>query len=472
MLARLGGFILLPIYLQLMSREEYGLVALVTSIVGVLTILCRVGLDGALMRLHFDVAAPRQAPLYRTLMLLTTAISGGVLLILALGVGPFFDRIFFGVPFFPYGALALGITFVGITDYVPAILYRASQQPGRFFAFSFGSFVVASLLSLGLVLAGLNAIGVLLGQLIGGAIVMGVVIIVTFRPGGDRWDGSVVRPALRFGAPLVPHQISTWTLRLSDRWLLGLLLAVPTAQRLAAIGAYSVGYQVGSLVAIMGQSFNAAWTPYFYRIADEAEGPTIYRHILTLTVSGFAWIALGLAVTSGEVIDIIARPGYEVAAQVIPVVAFASVAQALYIMLVGPIFLRRQTAVLPILTVASAATNVLMNVLLIPRIGVMGAAWATLAAYLLFAVLTFILAQRIYPVRVDVRRLLAIVVVCVSAALVAAVPHLESWPALGRLAAHLVPVFIGGAVILQLLRGPIRQLRRSVARASDEAAEM
>ena len=30
-------------------------------------------------------------------------------------------------------------------------------------------------------------------------------------------------------------------------------------------------------------SFNAAWTPYFYRVADEPEGPEIYREILTLT---------------------------------------------------------------------------------------------------------------------------------------------------------------------------------------------
>ena len=93
----------------------------------------------------------------------------------------------------------------------------------------------------------------------------------------------------------------------------------------------------------------------------------------------------------------IARPGYAVAADVLPVVAYACVLQGVYTMLVGPIFLRRRTAILPLLTVASALTSVGLNILLIPRIGVMGAAWSTLVAYGLFATLTYLVARRCTP---------------------------------------------------------------------------
>ena len=408
LLARLGSFLLLPIYLQFLSREEYGLVSLVTAIVGLLGIVCRVGLDGALMRLHFDTDHKHLAGLYRTLMATTLGISAAVVVLLAAVLGPFFSVIFFGVPFVPYGLLALGITFVGSADYVPSVLYRASQQPERFFLFSLGSFAVASALSLALVFAGLGALGVLLGQFTGGVIVLGLVLFIALRPRGPRWYRDAIRPALLFGLPLVPHQLSTWALRLSDRWLLGLLLAVPTSQRLASIGAYSVGYQLGNLVAMLATSFNLAWTPYFYRMADRARGPTIYREVITLAASLLSWIAVSLSVEADEIITVIAKPGYALSAQVLPIVAVASVCQGMYTMLVGVIFLRRRTAMLPLLTVTSAGVNVLMNIVLIPRIGVLGAAWSTLTAYALFATLTLLVARRMYPLHLDWPRLAAV----------------------------------------------------------------
>ena len=472
LLARFGGFLLLPIYLQAMSREEYGLVALVTAIVGLLGIVCRVGLDGALMRFHFDVDGPRLSALYRTLMLATLGISAVILLLLGAAVGPFFDRIFFGVPFLPYGLLALAITFVGAADYVPAVLYRASQQPGRFFVFTFGSFALSSSLSVAFVLAGMDAVGVLLGQLLGGSIVLLAVVVIAMRPAGRTWDFSILMPALRFGAPLVPHQVSTWATRLSDRWLLGLLLALPTTERLAAIGSYSVGYQLGNLVAMISTSFNLAWTPYFYRVGERPEGPSIYREVLTLSAGGLAWLGLSISVMAEEVLAVIAPPEYGVAATVLPVVALASVCQGLYTMFVGAIFLRRRTAVLPLLTVSSAAASIGLNVLLIPRIGVMGAAWSTLAAYGLMAVLTFAVARTAYPVRIDLPRW-ALIVATAAAAYGASL--LVPPPTEGLGMAILLKggiILAAAALIFGVVRVPLRRLVRAAARSTDEAAEV
>lgn len=464
LLARLGAFVLLPIYLQLMTQSEYGLVALVTSIVGFLSIAYRVGLDGALMRLHFDTEDRLQASLYRTLMISTCAIAAGLSLFLAVTVGPFFEAIFFGVSFVPYGVLALAIAFVTAADYVPAILYRATQQPSKFLIFNLSSFALTSALSLGLVAAGFGAAGALLGQLLGGTVMLGAVVAIAMRPPGRRWLPSCLGPALHFGVPIVPHQISTWTMRLSDRWLLGLLLAVPTTQRLEAIGAYSVGYQLGSLVTMVASSFNAAWTPYFYKVGDHQRGPSIYREILTLSVAGFFWLALGLSALAPEIIGVIANRDYGVAADVLPVIAFGAASQALYTMLVGIIFLRRRTRFLPLITIVSAGTNVGLNLVLIPPMGVMGAAWTTLIAYALFASLTYLFARRIYPLQLDVARLLMIGAVCVGAALFARIMDSASSDILVSGLMHGSVVLVAGALLLPILRGPLRALRHDVSR--------
>ena len=467
LLARFGGFVLLPIYLALMSQSEYGLVALVTSIVGFLNILYRLGLDGALMRLHFDTGDEDRPGLYRTLLALTIAVAAALSVALGVLVGPVFDTIFFGVSFIPYGLLALALAFVGSADYVPAIRYRATQQPGRFVAFNLGSFAISSACSLALVVIGMGAAGALLGQLIGGAVMLVVAIAITVRPRGRTWLPQAIRPSLRFSLPIVPHQVSTWSIRLSDRWLLGLLLPLPAMQRLEAIGAYSVGYQLGSLVSMVSTSFNAAWTPYLYRVGDGPRGPRIFRSVLTITAAGFAWLALALAALAPEIIAVIADPGYAVAAEVMPVIAFGAACQAAYTMLVGIVFLRRQTGYLPAITGASAVANIGLNVVLIPRLGVMGAAVTTLIAYLVFAALTYAFARRIYPLDVDVRRFLLITTLTVTGALLARrfdAPAGEIWPS-GAIHAGIVLAI--GAILIPVVRGPFAELRHDVAIAGD-----
>jgi O-antigen/teichoic acid export membrane protein len=463
LLARLGGFILLPIYLQLMSRDEYGIVALATSITGLLTILYRLGLDGALMRMHFDTPDSQRPALYRTITLATLAIAGVLSISLGFAVGPFFDVLFFGIPFLPYGVLALAITFVGSVDFIPSVLFRATQQPEKFLVFNLASFGVASAFSLVLVAGGMGALGVLLGQLLGGLVILVVVMLIAFNPGGASWRPAVLPGALRFGVPLVPHQVSTWALRLSDRWLIGLLLAVPVVDRLGAIAAYSVGYQLGFLVAIVATSFNAAWTPYFYRVGDLPGGAAVYRAMLTISSAAFLWMALAMAAVAPELIRLIAgdRQAYAVAADVVPVIAFACAAQGTYTMLVGPIFLRRRTGFLPLMTVSSAVANVGLNIVLVPRIGVIGAAWATLGAYALFALLTYLYARRVYPTRVDFLRLA--VYVAITLAGVAVARMLDRPGIVTPFLFHAPVILAAGALLTLVVLEPLGRLRRAMA---------
>jgi O-antigen/teichoic acid export membrane protein len=462
LLARLGGFILLPVYLQLMSRDEYGIVALATSVTGLLTIIYRLGLDGALMRMHFDTKDVQRPVLYRTITFATLGIAGVLSLALGFGVGPFFDRIFFGVPFLPYGLLMLAITFVGSVDFVPSVLFRATQQPEKFLVFNLGSFAIASAFSLVLVAGGMGALGVLLGQLLGGTVILVVVLVIALNPAGKGWSSQLLPAALRFGIPLAPHQISTWSLRLADRWLIGLFLVVPTAERLGAIAAYSVGYQLGFLVALVATSFNAAWTPFFYKVGEESGGPAVFRAMTTVSTAGLLWLALCLAAVAPELIRLVAgdRQSYSVAAEVLPVIAFASAGQGLYTMLVGPIFLRRRTVVLPAITLTAAIVNVATNAVLIPRIGVMGAAWSTLIAYSLSALLTYRLSRRVYPAHVDLVRLALYLAIAVAG--VAIARTLDRPGIVTPFLLHMV-VILGAAGLFALtLRGPIRQLRRAV----------
>ena len=458
-LPRVGAFLLLPLYVRFLTSEQYGTVSLVTSIAGFLTILFRIGLDGALMRLHFDETGERQRALYSTLTVVSVVAAALGSLLTAAIAGPFFPNLFSGLGFLPYGVLSIGIAAVSSTSFSPGIFYRATGRAWQFLAYALTIFTAASGSSVVLVLLGWGAAGMLLGQLIGGLLGLGITLVLIIRIAGTRFEPSVIRPALRFGLPLTPHLVSAWALRLADRFLIGLLIGLPAAQALGELGAYSLGYQLGYMVTIVVSSFNAAWSPWFFRIADRPEAPTLFRGMTTVVMAGLLAAGVGISALAPQIITLIARPEYRSAAGVLPVVAMASVLFAFYTMLTTLVFYMKATGRLSMITVSAAVINIALNVVLIPRIGILGAAWATFAAYGFFAIVTWRFAVTLYPVRIDLPRLATLSVLAVGALLLARSSDTVGSPTVSASLRLAVALAYAGVAVALAVR-PARDLLR------------
>lgn len=412
LLPRVGAFLMLPIYLAAMGPSEFGTFSLMLSVAGVLGVFLRLGLDGALMRLHFDVSERERGALYTTLSAATAV--GGLVIVTAFGLvaAPFFERLFAGAPFWPIGALTLLFTFLLAFQYVPFTFLRATQRPGRFLGLTAASFAAGLAATIVLVaVLGLGALGALLGQAAGAALVAFTVVLVIGRMGLAAPRLDLLRRSLVFGLPLVPHALSGWVLNLSDRWLIGMLAAGGTSAAQAAVGVYALGYVLGQVVSLLAYSFNAAWVPFFYERGETPNGPALLREVATLSALVLSVTAIGVGLLAPELTVVLAGDRWGSAAadaaRVTPIVAFASTAYGLYYIVVSAVFLARRTRVLPVLTIVAGAANVGLNIALIPRIGIMGAAWATLAGYSVLAVLSIWYARRVFPLQLDATRLVA-----------------------------------------------------------------
>lgn len=454
---KIGAFILLPIYVTFLSPADYGTLALLASLAAVLAIIYHLGIDASLMRLHFDTQGRARGRLYGSATLFTLSLASLLTIVLAVTIGPFFEELFAGTPFIPLGALALLVALVSSVGYVPSTLFRASGQATRFLLVNLGAFVISSVVSVILVVFfGLGAAGVLTGQLIGSTAVAIVAIAIVARLGAWEIDINVLRPALRLGLPLLPHAVSGWALRLADRWLIIGLIGLPALEARTQVGVYSLGYQLGFIVSIVLQSFNSAWSPYFYRSGSTEQGPQLHGAMTTLVVGGLLALAVGVSTLAPEIVAVVARPDYDQAAEVVPVIAFAYAIQGLYVMFVAATFLMKRTERLAPITFAAAILNVALNVALLPVFGIMGAAWATLGAYVFFAAATYLLGRRLYPLRVDAWTLVLLAVGAVAVVLVA---RLIPGPSPAAGAFHLLlAVGYAGAVAF-VCRDPLSRLR-------------
>lgn len=455
---RAGTFLLLPVYTHFLSRGDFGVVSLASSVGLLLAITARLGLDAALLRMHYDHGGRERGDLYGSIAAVTLVAAGvlvgmGLLVVLVL---PDDARV--------VGMLALGIGFANSLQYLPSVWLRATDRAGRYLALAvaaFGTVAVATVLLV--VVAGTGAVGSLGGQL-AGALVMGVAaaaLLWSLRPW--RLHARFAREALVFGLPLVPQTVSGWLLNVSDRWLLGLLLGLAASQALAAIGVYSLGYQLGYVVGLAAISVHAAWLPVFYRIGEGPAGGSFVRESTTVAVAGFAIAAAALAIIAPDLVRLMAPVEWAPAADVTAVVAFGSAAQGAALMFASGLYLRRRTRLMPVLTLTAAAANLLLNLMLIPRIGIMGAAWATLGAYGILAFLTALAAQREGVLQLDLVRVALVGLVALAAVLLARVGLNGSAP--GLIVRLAILVLATGAA-MGLCLHPLARLQRALGPAA------
>jgi O-antigen/teichoic acid export membrane protein len=274
----------------------------------------------------------------------------------------------------------------------------------------------------------------------------------------------VLRAALLFGVPLVPHQLAGWVLELSDRAVLERY--VP----LSALGIYAVGYQVGLVMSVLATSANGAFAPYMYA-ADaehgaEESGRRVAR-LATYYALALSAAAAALFTLSGDVVRLLASPAFADAEAVARPVVLGQLAAGLYYVPTNLLFLRHRTAVLPLITGSAAAANIGLNLWAVPRFGYVAAAWTTLVAYLLMLAAAHLAASRTAVVRYEWRRLA--VVGAALAATVAVGQALAGLRGPGGVALRLVAIGLFPAVIwLGRFAGPSERaaLRLALRRAT------
>jgi O-antigen/teichoic acid export membrane protein len=149
------------------------------------------------------------------------------------------------------------------------------------------------------------------------------------------------------------------------------------------------------------------------------------------------WVAMGLSVLAPWIVEILTTPQFQPAADVVPALCFSFVPFAAYMVVVIGIGRVRRTRSNWWITGASAATNAILNIALIPPFGIQGAAWATIGAYAVMFLGMAWRAQRLFPVPYEWRRVG--ILVGASAAITAAATVLHPPLAVSLLAVAAYP---------------------------------
>jgi O-antigen/teichoic acid export membrane protein len=251
----------------------------------------------------------------------------------------------------------------------------------------------------GAISLGLGAVGAAIGYL-AGLLASSVLIRSEQTPNRGTDLGSDefrARQLLEYGVPLSLNSLMLQVVHLSDRFLIALLLGE------SAAGVYAAAYDLTQqTIALFLRATANASVPLIFKAALENEQKRLASYLrenlaLLLTI-GVAGIALFWEVVPVLVFRLIGASYRESLPLLMPIVAAATVAVGLrthHFLL--PLMIKEKTVLAVPASFVAMLTNVLANLWLIPRIGLLGAALATLMGYAVLLVITGLQTRRLMP---------------------------------------------------------------------------
>jgi O-antigen/teichoic acid export membrane protein len=275
---------------------------------------------------------------------------------------------------------------------------RAESRAGLFSIISIANLLITAGASI--VLVGTLHMGIL-GSLVANGLGDVIIIICTlpiiFWRAGFHLRFALAVNMLAFGVPNVTNLISGWILQLSDRYLLEHFASLSLAAE------YSVAYVLGgALSTAIIAPFSLAWWVMMYSIAKREDA----KHVFKLIFRWFSFVlffaTLGLSIFGKNVLDLLFPASYHSQAPIIPIIALSTAFSGIFNVVSLGTSLQRKTWLVSLYFIFSALINVGLNIVLIPVYGTMGAALATLVAYVALALIAYFVNQRIFPVPFEV----------------------------------------------------------------------
>jgi O-antigen/teichoic acid export membrane protein len=396
----LATLILAPFLTRNLSHADYGVLAVLNTAVTLLTGLTQLGLSTAFFRTYnydYESQKDRYGVLSTTVALLSlTSIFVATAIMIA---APWLSVLLFNNSSFINPVRLLGVVVLLQNLTVPGFAWlRAESRAWFFSALSITNFLVciaANFTLLGILHMGIS--GSLIATGSGYAVVLICTLPVILLRAGFRPRIDIVQGLMSFGLPSVFTFLSVWVLSLSDRFLLARLGS------LAQAASYTVAYSLGGVFStIFLNPFTLAWPSTMFSIAKRDDAANIFRLVFRWYSIVLLFAAFGLSNVGIIVLELFFPPSYQASAPIIPIIAMSYMVYGVYIIFMTGTYIRRKTWYAVVFTTTAALTNVGLNIILIPLYGSMGAAVSTLVAYVLFALIGYVVNQRIYPVPYEI----------------------------------------------------------------------
>ena len=391
------GFFLLPVYTRIFTPADYGTIEMLTVLNGLLGAILVMGMDSAQSFYFFDQKkAGKNAQARVVTAILQWRISwGSGIVILATLVSPLLNQYFFNDQLSrEYFVIAfVGALFSQIMSQ-SAEVYRLLYRPWSYITIILGQALASAAIAIILIVGfGCGIIGFFTGML-SGSVIAAAIGWWRLRNYLDLsgWHTYLWPKVLKFGAPLIPTALAMYILNTADRWFISHINGAEI------LGLYAVGAKFAMLMAIVVTTFRTAWWPVIMDSIQSSDGPALLRTMSGLYLGlGCAGIVL-LTALSPFLVRILTPFPFHAAYPIVGILAWQSMLYGFNLIVTVGIWKKEKTIWISMLMLAVALLNIILDALLVPVYGGIGAALATSTSFLVWNIFTLIISERLWPV--------------------------------------------------------------------------
>lgn len=399
-LARSIGLLLLPILTRYISPTDYGMIELAAATFALLNLVLPLEVTQGMARLQADEQDARAKSTYASTAFWFTGAVFVVFTAIAWSASDPLAIVLFGSP---SSANILRIAVFAMT--LNALLYvvqnqlRWNLQSRAFTATNLALVVVTSATSVALIVGmGAGVTGYFVATVIGNAVSLALALLMlsTKTPIVIELDRARLGKMLSFSAPLVFSGVAVYLTTYADRWLVRYWLG------LEGLGLYGVAFRVASVVGIAVSSLQMAVTPLVYRGYRSPETPALMRELLSYVLMVTLPAVCLLSALSEPLIKVLAGSRFQGAAPAVGWLSLGLVLGSLYVFAPG-MGLAKRTRRIAMINITAGICNLAFCLILIPLLGIRGAAIAYMTGAATMAGLYLVGSQRFYAIPYPIR---------------------------------------------------------------------
>lgn len=387
------NFLLLPLFTNYLSPADFGILSLITTFATFLSPLILLSVDGAIS-IEFYKSEFSDLRTYISSSIAISVIAASFLLILMMLLSSWLS-VLFGIP-----RIWLIVTPIfGLLEtfkIINLLLFQVQKKASYYALYSFSSTLLNITLALFFVIVlKYNYAGRMYSQYIASLIffMLACYYLTRNKYLTFRVNKKMMQDALSYGTPLVLHSLGFIIINLADR------LFVSHYNGNVALGIYSLAYTVGSVISIVALAFTNAWTPHLFELLKENSLGSRLKivKVIYLFISGLFVSTILLILLTPPVFRLLIGPRFYTGVNIVPWIAFSSFFFGCYLAFTNLLFYLKKNRIFAIAAIINIFVNLILNFLLIPKLGIIGAAYATFISFLIFAVIIVTIAIRSFP---------------------------------------------------------------------------
>lgn len=391
---RLFSLIVFPILTSHLSAEEYGIINYVNTIDVFLSVFSLLGLNTFFLVYYYKMPSEQERKnLMGTLSLFIVANTMLISTLLFIYGSKLFSLWGSNVDFYPYIAIGVLTNLFNAVTVMPVCYYRVIEKPLPLTLLNvLKSFVIMIGTIVLIKYYGGSSKEVLEVRLCVSALFAGIFIYLCRNHFTLTLNLKTVKQGLKFSLPLLPGSISYYLFSMSDRLLIDKYLS------LRDLGLYSTASTLAMLLNIISNGAYKAFEPYFFQIYGQPQFNDAFRKVRDTLLFVVIVFGTALSLFSKECLWLLSSEEFHSAYIYVPILTIGTICSAMSLMYSTIIIAKGKTIINTIITIIGALVSIVLNIILLPKIGIYSAAIVFSLSFVIIMVLNAIASKINIPI--------------------------------------------------------------------------